>query len=349
MAGLRKVLLINQTGRRVFSGNAGKYNELARLFVNDRDMEVVNPRELVHPPDMLPHFESDVTLDADLASHSSGSHPTHLSDQHYRAHSKYSQAVVAAALEKEALPVVFANPHEFTLGPYGALLERFPNLQLPTADTHIDFACDVFSPAGFLRYAIGKELVDPLAIQLFGPQDFSYEDMQGRQRRLMVNEEFIGRFPAWIMDIIFADRQGQLPEMEPEKLFSALKTTAKLAQPDRWNDATIGLELSQRNRINPFFYNGQLIWQRIYLHEKGVWLDLEHPGEIYDYAGKPVFCSLDTDVSAGMDRDLEAVVRCFTKSLQTGELVGMHIAEAETPLTKWSAKQIYEVVRMVLR
>jgi hypothetical protein len=106
--------------------------------------------------------------------------------------------------------------------------------------------------------------------------------------------------------------------------------------------------LSSDDGISQLFEIAMILWERIYLFKSGCWVDLDQLCKRVDYHGKPVFFSFDTDVSMFMNRDPEEVMGNMTDSLRTGRLVGMHVTEAESRDTLWSAEQIYQVMRTAI-
>lgn len=348
MAVQRKIWLVNQLDRRLVPFRSGKYNELTGLLHADREIEIANPTAITRPPKQLPYYKRDTRMQPDGSSHMPEGTDRSKGAEYSRAHDQYFRQVVQDAAQAEAVPVIFANPHEFTKGAYVALAEIYPDLQLPMADAHLDVGSNSFVSGGFLREPLNKGVIPPQNLQIFGSNVFAYANRAGQRREIVVNSDLLAQLPDWVIDIALRDRRGHVPDIGQDVLFLAMTETAKIVQPDKWDEASIDKELSNPENIMPFFQKMVLVWDRIYLYKKGVWVDHDQPNKTVDYQGKPLLFSFDTDVSLFLGSRLDQVMQNLDASLKTGWLVGLHVAEVETDLTRWSAKQIYQVMRRAL-
>jgi len=350
MPGMTRVWIVNQTGTRLSPFGASKYSQLARHLVNDPNIKIVNPKELERPPEQLPYVKRDTRPNPtfEIRSHRTDPTPFEISDQYFDRHMQYFRAVCEQARQNTAIPVVFADPHEFSLAPGKVLAEFYTDLQIPVADMHMDFLSGSFLANGFFRYGITRAGLDPRSIQLFGSSASPYRDRQNRRHFVVITDQLVSQLPDWVMERICCDRQDDLPSENFRQSMLAMVLTANRCLPDLWTIPRIRLELSLPERIAPFFDQVVILQARIYLYKIGVWVDLEQPIRTFDYKGRPIFFSLDTDVSSSSYRDQEEIVRDLMASVKTGQLVGLHVAEAETPLNRWSAERIYQIIRDVL-
>lgn len=335
-----KIYVINQTGKRLLPGNGSKYCQLANHFMRDPRFQVVNQDALTTAPEKLPYFERDLAAHTCIADYDSS-----LGRNYFLAHQGYFTSTVAAAQEANAIPVLFANPHEFTLGMYVALATYYQALGLLIADQHLDTRNSCFSSPSFLRYGIEERHINPRLVQHLGSRDMIDMDPQGKTYHLQLTRHLLSKLSQRTINHIMRNRQ---PGPINNRDIAAVRDTMLNLTVTGFSDRELDLAFRDQTIGNDLCNTAVYYWERVFLFKSGVWVDLDHPGELYALGNSPILLSLDTDVSSVGNRSVVNIVRHLKHVCEGRQVVGVHIAEQETPLAEWEADETFGIVRDIL-